>query len=254
LGVLVASPVYRAAGQQAARATPPPAAATLRRAFNAGCAAELELVRAEMQRNDSEHTGGRYWLAHVRPKRTGSFQLKYKYRDNNPSYTHGERELPFTVGPKGCRRGPLGAAAYTYVCLGDTIILPIALDDYAGHTFNITRTPYQPELWESVATARPPEENNKLDRSPVANPAADYLQYVGRSVHQSSHRAGGYTLNFYAVFEARKPGRLNLALMGDSASFGLSGSVPILIIEPGTPLTLLPAREEVEQYDEGPPP
>ncbi|HEX8069923.1 MAG TPA: hypothetical protein VF546_08230 [Pyrinomonadaceae bacterium] len=254
LGALVATCAFAppAAGQKAARPAPPDAAA-LRRAFDDACAAELELVRDEFAQNDSEHTGGRYWLAHVRPKRAGTYALRYRYKHSDPMYTHGVRTLGFTVGPRGCRRKPDAPGAY--ICLGDTLILPVALDGHSAHTFTLTRGTYDAGLWETPPYTEPDE---RLELSPVANPAAPYLRYVGRSVYNSPHRALGYTLTFSATFEAVRPGRLNLALASRAPGeteqpAPKAGGTPVLIVAPGTPLTVLAYHEDVEQLDGDPP-
>jgi hypothetical protein len=241
-----------AAGQKSARPAPPDAG-ELRHAFTSACAAEFELVRDEFEQNDSEHTGARYWLAHVRPKRDGAYSLRYRYKHSDPMYTHGEHTLGFTVGPRECRRRP--ETPGSYICLGDTIILPVLLDRHTGHTFKLTRGAYNAELWATPPLAEPDE---RLELSPVANPAATYLRYVGRTVHYSPHRALGYTLNFYATFEALRPGRLNLALTarrsGDvEPPVPTAGGTPLLIVAPGTPLTLMAYHEDVSQFDGDPP-
>ncbi len=255
LCALVLAPAGQATGQKQAAQLD---VSALRRAFDAACAAEFELVRTELAHNNSQHTGARYWLAHVRPRRSGVFTVQYRYKHSDPMFTHGVRALSFTVGPRGCPRLPQYFHPATYGCLGDTFILPIILDAYTGHTFSLRKQPYDATLWETVA-AQPSGADEKLDTSAVVNPAAEYVQYVGRRVYDMPHRnRGGNTREFSATFIARKPGRFNLALGSTTpgvagAEPGLDGSVPILIIAPGVPLTMVVQHEEVDEYDGDPP-
>ena len=85
-------------------------------------------------------------------------------------------------------------------------------------------------------------EERGLYRDPVPNPAAEFMRYVGRRAHYSPHRAMGYTMEFYATFEAVKPGSFNLSV-GASA-------VPVVVVAPGQPITILSARNDVHAYSD----
>lgn len=255
LCVLVLAPASQAIGQKQAKQLD---VSALRRAFDGACAAEFELVRSELARNDSQHTGARYWLAHVRPRRSGVFTVQYKYKHSDPMFTHGVRALSFTVGPRGCPRLPQYFHTATYGCLGDTFILPVSVDEYTGHAFSLRKETYDPMLWETAA-AQPSGADEDLDTSAVVNPAAEYVQYVGRQLYDMPHRSrSGNTREFSATFIARKPGRFNLALGSTTPGAAatepsLAGSVPVLIIAPGEPLAMVVQHEEVDEYDGDPP-
>lgn len=239
---------------------PPPAPARytseLRRSFVEAFGEDFELLRDEAD--------GQFWLAHAKPKRSGHFKLKYKYRyvdlskPNDPLYEFVEHEIPVWVGPRGCRRR-VQDRNYTDVCLGDTVIVPVVLGNYKGHTFALTGRELQPQsepLAESLRMeeAARAEEDRKLHAAPVANPASEFLKYVGSRAYYSPHRAAGFTMSFYATFEALRPGSFNLSL-GASVTGALplgvmraSGGVPVVIVERGAPLTFLASGEYVNSY------
>jgi hypothetical protein len=239
----------------------------LRRAFVEAFGEDFEFVREESERLSTWNGGGRFWLVHAKPKRSGHFKLKYKYRyvdranPKNPLYEFVEHEMPVWVGPRGCRRR-VQDRNYTDVCLGDTIVIPVVLDNFTGHTFSLSGRELRPlseplaESLEMEVAARA-KEDEKLHAEPVANPAGEFLKYVGSSAHYSPHRAPGFTMSFYATFEAVKPGAFNLSLgarvKGD-LPLGLSsggGGVPVIIVERGAPLTLLASGEYVNSYGGG---
>jgi hypothetical protein len=239
-------------------------AAQLRRALSAALGGEFELVRDELTRRSTYHSGGGFWLVHVRPKRAGHFSLKYAYEYQDPfdksgePHTRVERSIAFRVGPRGCWRRTEYMASRYEPCLGDTIILPVALDAYkkefGGHVFEFTVHSTEPpgaaagpEKWEEDLMR---QEEASLNKEAVANPLAEHLKYLGRVTHIMPHRAPGYTAEFYATFEAVKPGRFNLSLGANvpgmlPAGFQREGSVPVIIVERGTPVTWLAAQESV---------
>jgi hypothetical protein len=150
-------------------------------------------------------------------------------------------------------------ASYHRFCLGDTIIFPVAIFNFTEHEFRLTSTEYTEEqdaVWEKFG-AEP--TNTPWDESVVSNPLAEQLRYVGRSAYRSLHRNGGYTLQGYAMFEAKSPGRFNLALSATYpdlpsavlSSVGAGGGKPIIIVSRGTPVTLLASSHGVEGYTTG---
>jgi hypothetical protein len=139
-----------------------------------------------------------------------------------------------------------------FVCVGDTIILPVVVNDYTEHSFTLSAQPYTPAN-ESTEKALRDADVAGLDRTPVINPAAKFLKYVGSHAYYSPHRAPGYTMNFYATFEAVRPGSFNLSLGLSAPAAGtraVDGSVPVVIVERGAPITVLSSRESVHGYTE----
>jgi len=241
--------------------------AALRRALAAALGGEFEIVRDEVTRRSNYHGGGAFWLVHVRPKRSGRFSLKYTYeyvdpfRTDEPRETRVEHTIPLGVGPRGCWRRPEYMASSYHPCLGDTVILPFALDAYKkvyeGHAFAFTVHSVAPpgagagpEKWEEALTR---EQEAGLRRDSVANPVAEHLKYLGSAAHVMPHRSSGFTAEYHATFEALKPGRFNL-LLGVSEQevselgSGRAGGVPVIVVERGAPVTWLAAREEVSDY------
>lgn len=251
-----------ASAQPAKKFEPTPAqaadAARLRGALAGALGEDFELTRERLARRSDWHGGGLYWLAHLRARRAGEFHVAYKYRYNDrvrpqdPLYSFVERRTFVRVGPRGCARRPRSNS----VCVGDTVILPVVMGDYTEHAFSLTRRPFAPGDPASARLLRDAEDG-RLYREPVANPAAKFLRYVGSRAHYSPHRSLGYTMTFEAVFEAVAPGSFNLAVGTTARAAGPStdvetavsaGSVPVVIVEPGTPVTVLSSSEAVHGY------
>ena len=221
-------------------------ASRLHDALAAALGENFEIVR--------ERRDGGFWLAHLRAKQTGAFYVRYKYRykdlvrPQDPLYTFVEHEIRVRVGPRGCAREP----KYNSLCVGDTLILPVVVNDYTEHTFALVSQPYTPIEEEYGKSWREAEEAG-LRREAVPNPAAEFMRYVGRRAHYSPHRAPGYTMEFYATFEAVKPGSFNL-LVGLSApaagTRAVEGSVPVVVVARGEPVTVLSSQENVHGYTE----
>ena len=215
----------------------------LRGALKAAVGEHFEVARDRLTRRSTWHGGQLYWLAHLRAKRPGEFYVKYRYRykdrvnPHDPLYTFVEHKTHVRVGPGGCPRQP----RHSYVCVGDTVIIPVLLADYTEHTFWLEPHPYTPrdaaqeKAWREI-------EDGRLHREPVNNPAAEFMKYVGRRAHYSPHRSPGYTMEFYATFEAVKPGSFNL-------SAG-AASVPVVVVAPDAPITIVSARNDEHAYSD----
>lgn len=208
----------------------------------------LTITKHETTRRSNWHGGQLFWLVSIQPKRVGHFSIKYRYNFNGSLYSHVERELPFRVGKQGCLRGPQENGLYSKFCLGDTIILPIAIENFTEHEFSLKFTD------EDVRDEpnSPSADQTSADQQP--NPVADHLVYVSNRSAVSLHRAGGYTLNRYATFEARKPGRFNLALSSSEISPVVKperGGLTIIVVDRTTPITAIAGREHVEGFTKG---
>lgn len=214
-------------------------AVRLRGALAAAVGEQFEVVRDRLARRSNWHGGGIYWLSHLRARHAGEFYITYKYRykdhvhPQDPLYTFVEHKTLVRVGERGCPRQP----RYNFVCVGDTFILPVVFNDYTEHTFWLEAQP-------DAATAKSLRETDEagLDRAPVPNPAAEFMKYLGSRAHYSPHRAPGYTVTYTAIFEAARPGSFNLTVG--------AASVPIVIVEPGAPITILSSGDNVHGYTE----
>ncbi len=205
------------------------------------------IVKDQLTRRSNWHGAQLFWLPSIQPKQVGHYSIKYRYKYNDPLYSHVERELLFRVGEKGCLRNPLGNGYYAKFCLGDTVILPIAIENYTEHEFTLKFT--KEEIKDEVPDAgiTPPEPQPD-------NPLSDHLVYVSSNSGISPHRNGGYTTNYSATFEARKPGRFNLQLSNFPPSgvlTGVQGGTTVIVIDRTTPITAIAAREEVEGFTVG---
>jgi hypothetical protein len=229
-------------------------AAPLRDALTDALGDNFEIVNDGLRQRSNWHGGGLFWLAQLRAKKAGAFYLKYKYRykdhvhPEEPLYTFVERQTLITVGPRGCSRAPRSNS----VCVGDTVILPVVVNDFAEHSFDVAAQPYTPAN-ESTEKALRDADVAGLYTAPVKNPAAKFLKYLGSRAFYSPHRTLGYTLSFYATFEAVSPGSFNLSLGLSAPAAGkraVEGSVPVVVVERGAPITILSSREDVHGYTE----
>jgi hypothetical protein len=227
--------------------------AQLRTRFTAAVRDHFEVVRDELKARSITQGGETYWLVHVQPKHSGYFKLTYRYNYNDSHYSHVERDFGLRIGPRGCRRGPPYTGSYSRFCVGDTIIVPIMIQNYTEHDFKLTADTYSKEDDTSFDKEYPAETNGNLGCSEVSNAVAEYMSYLGCESHKLLHRNGGYTLETYAEFEAKRPGRFNLAVgtTGMASPAGASVNVPITIVERGVPVTLLASHQEVRGYSRG---
>lgn len=233
--------------------------APLRSQFTEAVGKDFEIVKDEFKRRSNASGGGAFWLVHVKAKHSGYFTLTYRYNYNDSHYSHVEREFGLGVGPKGCRRGPPHTGSYSRFCVGDTIIFPVATNNFTEHRFSLKSTEYTKEEEAASEKHYPAWGDQNLDRSPVSNTVAEHMQYVGSSSHKMLHRNGGYTLEAYAEFEAQRPGRFNLALAVNHegmparvpSALGASTGIPIIIVPRAVPVTLLASRHDVRGYSKG---
>ena len=232
--------------------------ANLRKLFKAATDNDFELVRDEVRGNDSSHTGGRYWLAHVKPKQSGFYSLKYTYKNvgspnNYPE--EGEHQLGINVGGKICYRYNNIDSGIGSYCLGDTIILPIRLDGVSEHSFNLER---RLQNGESLQEAQKRQKSfvRFSEIKQVGNPLVANLKLLGTQRSSSPYRSCcRERVTHYAYFEAVSPGRFNLSVSSlraderlDALTKPESGGIPIIIVNPGTPITALLSGERTINY------
>jgi hypothetical protein len=217
-----------------------PDTAQLRRGLATALGGDFEIVRTELHSGLRER-GGIFWLAHVRPLRSGDYSLRYvheyidRVRPGDPLYTHVEHTIGFSVGGTGCARRAEGRTA----CLGDLIVIPVMAGDargpLGGHVFEASRRG-DAGAWQRFAEPAP--EDDLAAATP--NPAAPHLRYVGARLVEMPHRSLGETVEVSAVFEAGAPGALELSAGGVA--------VPVVVVARGTPVTVLLEHERIRQY------
>ena len=246
---------FASATAQKTRRSVPPDSASLRSSFLAAFGNDFELIKDGITPRTNEQGGGMYWLAYVKARQPGYFALQYSFKRDDKHYSHEEREIHITVAPKGCRRGPPSSGVYPRFCMGDTIIVPVLVAGASSHQFKLTKqAPAADEDWKTFDERYPDFRNRDLDKTPVTNPS-ESLRYVGRRSHKLLHRRPGYTLQLFADFEAVKPGRFNL-LVSSSAYSGRAektpgGSIPIIVVDRSSAVTLIAGREEVRGFTMG---
>jgi hypothetical protein len=139
--------------------------------------------------------------------------------------------------------------------MGDTIVVPVIVSGAAGHSFElIKRAPASDEDWRTIDEKYADSRDRDLDKTPVENPS-ESLRYVGRRADKRHNRGLGYTLHLQAEFEAVKPGRFNLMVTSSAQSVKPRetppGSKAIIVVDRGTPVTLIAGREEVRGFTMG---
>jgi hypothetical protein len=244
----------------AAQQTSKPDVARLRKLFVSAFGEDLELLSDEVK--DMGVSLGRYWLVRVRPKRTGFFIVRYSnlYRLKNTPLPFIDHEIHIKVAERGCRRSLMKYRAYAYLCLGDSLLVPVGLNDSTSLKFSRTSAEERIARQEAEAAEEPEAPDfSGLDNQPVENPVETYLKYLGRGYNFMSHRdLAGITVVGNAAFQARTPGRLNLRLTARAPdrlkpyikSEYERESVPVIILPDGAPLTLIAPQERTVSYDE----
>jgi hypothetical protein len=214
----------------------------LRTGLSKALAQHASIVKDQLNEANSSANAGSYWLVYIQPKNPGHFSIKYRYKYNAPLYSHVETELRFRVGQTGCRRGPFGYGRYAKFCLGDTIILPIALENYTEHEFSFKFTD------EFVNDVDWTADTSLKTTAPTANP---HFAFVGARSAVQLHRSLGYTLQRYATFEAKAPGRFNVSVSTLPPSGATAGGYPVIVLDKNTPITAVLASEQVEGFSMG---
>ena len=135
------------------------------------------------------------------------------------------------------------------------MLVPVLVNSFTEHEFKLTKSqPWRAEDWQTFDDRYPEVRDQKLDKTPVANPS-ESLRYVGRGSHKMFHRNPGYTLELQAVFEAVKPGKFNLmaSSVSQAEASGKTpyGSLPIIVVARDTPVTLIAGREETRGFAMG---
>ncbi|MGQ0761960.1 MAG: hypothetical protein ACT4OT_08090 [Acidobacteriota bacterium] len=229
--------------------------ASLRASFLAAFGNDFELVKDEITSRSNESGGGTFWLAYVKPLGPGYFSFQSSFKRDDKHYSHEEREIHFTVAPRGCRRGPPSGGIYSRFCMGDTIIVPVLVSGGSGFEFRLTKqAPAAAEDRTTFDEKFPATVDHELDKTPVENPS-ESLRYVGRRANKMFHRSLGYTLQLLAEFEAVKPGKFNLLVTSSSQSAKPGqtppGSRAIIVVDRDTPVTLIAGREQVRGFTMG---
>lgn len=231
-------------------------AANLRRLFVQAVGQDFEIVKDEKKTRPRDSVSD-YWLVHVKPRRSGYYTLKYTYKfvgspNNYPE--EGETIIRIGVGGKRCYRRNLPENGIANFCLGDTIIIPITTINMRNHAFTFERREQGTESLEKAQK----ETRSYQKITPVQslnNPLAANLKFLGIQRADRPHRnCCPVTYEFYAYFEAIKPGKFNLGLSStgtdapDSSFVMTDGGTPIIIVNPETPITGLVSSEETTHY------
>lgn len=226
----------------------------LQRAFIAEFDKDFQFIKSELKNHREEKELQKYWLVQVKPKNTGYFTIKYSYQFADKFYASGETEMNIGVSGKGCRRYPQIVRDIGYFCLGDTIVIPIRLQNFSKHTFSLKSKYEKPENIEELRKPYSDFYAKESDTERIVNPLESNLKYLGKYRSDNLKRSGGGTFRHFAIFEATSPGKFNIGLSArengsdDKKKKGFFVTTPIIIIDPGTPITALVPEERATYY------
>lgn len=232
----------------------------LRTLFTEAVGQDFEIVKDILDTRPAARGGETFWLVHVKPKKSGHYALKYSFKFTH-KFTHpeeGENELFIRVGGKNCSRYNASNYGLGNVCLGDTVIVPIRLDNVAKHEFSLKSTYQDGEnIGKKVQNSLNSEDFSYIEK--VSNPLENHLKYLGTQRIVMPHRnAGAETVNYTAIFQAQSAGRFNLGLSTSSGDEKIDktikmdalGAIPIIIVNPGTPVTALVYHQNTINYSD----
>ncbi len=191
-----------------------------------------------------------YWLVRIKPKKSGLFIINHFFEDETVSkdgYCHKSHEFHISVKEKGTRRtnryNAAGQRKQTCpdIWLGDTLIIPIFIMDYAkdhrfskktkwaenmdwlkNFHFDKDRMKYDIEL----------DKKDIIDRE-IMNKNLPELEGITVRQYDEIPRRG-IDINFDLLFEARAPSNFNLKLSG-------SGFADVII-----PIRIVPIDQPIE--------
>ncbi len=224
----------------------------LKRDFIAEFSKDFQFVKAELKNHSLDAEKNQYWMAHVQPKNTGFFTIKYEYLYADKFYAEGETEMKIAVGGKNCSRYPQTVREISYFCLGDTIIVPLRLSKSSKYSFSLqSKYADSKDIAESRKTYN--SYPNLLENEKIVNPLESNIKYLGKYRVDNLYRSGGGTFTHFAIFEAKSKGRFNIALSDEDkkANDSTIRITPVIIVNPGTPLTLLVPQEKATYYIKG---
>lgn len=228
----------------------------LRASFVEAYGRDFELVADAVREKD----GTPFWLAFVRPKRSGEFVFRHRFETPGYGYRYHDNEMRVFVSEKGSRRELRNDLRPQTFCVGDTVIIPILVAErVVNHSFR--RDSRFPQYYTSPF-------QNHLDERAISSPAqvrgpdgSPVLRYLGRESRDSVHRGGDRTsLSFTAFFEAIGVGRLDLELTprlppvlagpGDQPQRDQRPVRSIVVVPADAPITAIVHEESVWQTNE----
>lgn len=227
----------------------------VRGAFKTAAAEHFEILGDELAGLESEKRPGAYWLARIKPKKPGHYAVRYVYKYNDKFYSEGENVIRFGVGGSPCDRRPHSEGGIARFCSNDTVILPVRAANRYSYTFDIKYTyedPAASELKKATLTTDPAAPK-------IQNPLSSHLKFIGTRVSSMPNRSCCVTrYEYYALFEAVSPGKFNIGLSladknagtpaVDATDAFFKGGMPVVILDPGKPITYLAGYEDTINY------
>jgi hypothetical protein len=228
-----------------------------RNAFKTVAGEHFELLGDELAGLESEKRPGAYWLVKVKPKKPGHYAVKYVYKYNDKFYSEGENVIRFGVGGSPCDRHPHPEGGIARFCSNDTVILPVRAANRYEYTFEIKYTFEGDPVYSGPK--RPSETADPVVPK-IQNPLSSHLKFIGTGVSSRPHRSCCVTTyEYYAIFEAVSPGRFNIGVSladkdkphaADMSTSFFGGGMPVVILDPGKPITYLAGYEDTINYSD----
>lgn len=226
----------------------------LRSRFVAAFGTDVDLVRDELREKD----GATYWLASVRPKRSGEIVFRHTYQTPGSGYRYQDHEMRIFVGERGAPRALRADLRPQRVSVGDLVLVPVRSGKgIVGHAFRTdSRFPryYRsdfPSTYDERPLASGVTELHSRDGDAV-------LRYLGREAVSSVHRSGAQaTLGLTAYFEATGVGRLNIELsprlpdaLGVPPGKAHAATCSIVVVPDDAAIATVVAEESIHEKDE----
>mgnify|MGYP001582425482 FL=1 len=230
----------------------------LRKNFSEATQNDFEIVKDYVNQRPVARGGETFWLVHVKPKRSGHYALKYSFKFTH-KFSHpeeGENELYIRVGEKNCKRYNDNNYGLSNICLGDTVIVPIRIDQRVGHQFSLKST-YQDG--GNIGKTESKRSPNVTEILPAINQLDKHLKYLGTVRSVMPHRNyGAETVTYTAYFEAKEPGRFNFTTttiadnekISETKELNPLDAFPIIILKPETSITALVYHENTINYSD----
>lgn len=209
----------------------------LRQDFNNTFSSDWQIVNDEV----TTKVGKPYWLITLQPKTTGKFTVRYKFLNQNGSYS--DNEYPISVGDRSCDRLLVTQSFfYPNMCLGDKIVIPIRLDIQA---INYSFSNSSKYTGDAITNFIPQGVTLLVNNSAINN--LNYLSYLGKGIDVTSQEL----VKLYAAFSSKNIGKFNLETIVDlpeklqpyALDAGEAIVTPIEILPTQIPLVMLPERE-----------
>ena len=219
---------------------------------------EFEILNGSVK---LDRYGWDYWLARIKPKKSGLYILNHFYYDVSTTlYSNRSHEFHISVVEKGIRRfhnyNNSGELKQTCpdIWVGDTIIIPILIKEIAkDHKFTKTSKWADGMDWlkdyhhdkERLKHQTDLRTKNNVNLK-IFNEALPEIEEVVILKHEGIPRRG-FDISYQLLCEVKKPSSFNLKLSGKGFSDII---LPIRILSENQPIDALAGHAFFNQFNE----